>query len=224
MITSILIVSGATVSNGEVSNGYNANLVKYLKAGIFAGFGLVFCACGVYYRKSLKLAKDVLNASSDFIFDTRRAVYISIAICVFLSVLGYVFLCAFMSILSLNEIAQDYFQAEVMYLVWHPTVIPQAIFAVFGFAWIISLILYTNAFIIMLSAATYYYSAGGEKKNKETLYDDNGDKVPEIENEPQAEVAWAVKQVFFSHFGSLAKGTLLVSILKVLKFIFLYPA
>lgn len=86
------------------------------------------------------------------------------------------------------------------------------------------MILYTNSFIIMLSAATYYYSAGGDKKNKETQYDEYGDEVPEFENEPQAEVAWAVKQVFFNHLGSLAKGTLLVSILKVLKFIFLYPA
>jgi hypothetical protein len=166
----------------------------------------------------------VLNASSDFVFDTRRAVYTSICICALISVLGYVFLCAWMSILSLNQIDHDWFQAEVMYFTWNPSAFPQAVFAVFGFVWIISMILYINSFIIMISAATYYYSAGGEKKNKETMYDDDGYEIEEKENEPQAEVLWAVKQAFFNHLGSLAKGTLLVSILKVLKFIFLYPA
>jgi hypothetical protein len=112
-----------------------------------------------------------------------------------------------MSILSLNQIDHDWFKPQMMYLTWNPSVIPQAAFALFGIAWIISMILYINSFIIMMSAATYYFSTGGEHNN-----------------EPQAEVLWAVKQVIFNHLGSLAKGTLLVSILNVLKFLFLYPA
>jgi hypothetical protein len=111
-----------------------------------------------------------------------------------------------------------------MYLTYNPSVIPQVAIAIFGFVWITSMILYANSFIIMISAATYYYSAGGEKKNKEPTHDEEGYEIEEKENEPQAEVLWAVKQLFFNHLGSLAKGTLLVSILKVLKFIFLYPA
>ena len=75
----------------------------------------------------------------------------------------------------------------------------------FGLFWIVSFINSKLSFIAMVSASTYYFNSN---KNKEG----------------EAEVGLGFKFAYLYHIGTLAFGSFIISIISLVRFIFLYAA
>lgn len=78
-----------------------------------------------------------------------------------------------------------------------------ALYMFFGLLWITSFIEYAGNFIIIASAASYYF-------------DSNADE------EGNANVMQGVKWAYINHFGSIAFGSFIIAVIKLIKFMFLY--
>ena len=65
--------------------------------------------------------------------------------------------------------------------------------------------MYTSQFIVQVSAASYYFDSSTEKDGYAT-------------------VGWGFKFAYCNHMGSLAIGSLIIAIIRMLQLIFVYAA
>lgn len=90
---------------GNLSKAYNQNM-QYLLIGMitFGVMALLFACCIVVGYKSLKLAIDVIDASADFLYKTKRIILVPILYFFVTVIVIFVWIGMFISVLSMNKI------------------------------------------------------------------------------------------------------------------------
>lgn len=174
---------------------------------MFTLFAVLFLCCVCCGFKSLKLAIDVIDASADFLAETKRILLVPV-LYFFISVIAFmVWVYAFMNVASMNEIKADQsIIPQMKDVVWKDRkIMAMAAYMIFGLFWIMAWLKYTCNFICMVAASTYYFNSSANK-------------------EGQAEVAIGFKFAHFNNFGSIAFGSCIIAIVQFIRFVFLYVA
>lgn len=149
----------------------------------------------------LKRAINVIDASSDFLADTYRLIFTPLLHSIFQVMWLILWVSAFACVLSLNEIHANPNIPQMKTLTWDENVAYLSLFMVFGGMWIMTLFQYCNQFIIMVSAATYYWN------NQRGV----------AEQKP-ASVCKAWKITYGSHIGSLALGSFIITLIRIIRY------
>jgi hypothetical protein len=132
----------------------------------FAILSCCFLTCVICGFRSLKLAIDVIDASADFLAETKRIIlvpvfYFFVTIIIFMS---WVF--AYLNVASMNEIKADTtIIPQFKDLVWKDKKVTyMALFMLFGLLWLMAWIKYTCNFICMVAASTYYFNSSASSE------------------------------------------------------------
>jgi len=120
-----------------------------------------FLCCVFLGFKSLKLAIDVIDASADFLWETKRLIGVPILFFFITLIFALVWVGALGCVISMNEIkvnekipqakSFDFDSKLNYYSFWY---------MIFGACWIVSWIQYSCQFVVQVSAATYYFNSG----------------------------------------------------------------
>lgn len=163
------------------------------------------CVCCAWSQ--LQNAIDVIDASLDFLNDTKRIIFVPMVHFVFQVILFVVWCCCFACLISTNTITPSSIP-QMKNIEWETSTKWLAFFMIFGLVWVLSLIEYLNNFIIISSATSYYWL--------NERYDD-----PDIPDK-DAEVLKGVKRAYVDHFGSIVFGSFVISIVRIIKYTIVY--
>lgn len=173
----------------------------YLIACIAFGiFGLCFCLCIYCEFQSLELAINVIDASADFIVETKRVIAVPLFHLVLNLFIIIIWLWAFAYVLSLNDIVSVKSVPQGRTIVWKGNYAYMAWYMFFGLLWITSFVEYAGSFIVIVAASTYYFNS-----NKD--------------HEGDAEVWQGFKWAYVNHFGSIAMAAFIIAVIKFIKFV-----
>lgn len=166
-----------------------------------------FACCVICGRQSLKLAIDVIDASADFLFLTKRIVIVPVFFFFVTLIFVFVWIGMLFCVVSMNDFVPSKTIPQYKTITeWKSEFNYWALwYLVFGLFWIVSFIQYKTRFIVQVSAASYYFNSEPTK-------------------EGEAEVSLGFKLAYFSHIGSLAFGSFIIGIIRLAKFIFVYAA
>lgn len=197
---------------------YNATASLYMAGAIGAGlcavlFALFICC---FYR-SIKLAIDVVDASADFIMCTKRILFVPFAYFVFMILLVMIWFVGYMGVVSLNKISAGKYISNIKSIEWAGDNRMYELVMFFGLVWILITINYAQNFVILYSSATYYFNSPVD------VVDDDGKKTGE-HKDGSAEVCEGAKLAHFKHLGGIVFGALIITIIKFLRFFFVYLA
>lgn len=168
---------------------------------------LIFVCCAF---RQLKIAINVIDASADFIKSTKRIILVNIAF--FFGSLLILFLCVggLVGILSMGDVqpntsvipqgksihVQEEMRVKFVY---------SSAFVIFGILWIQAFLNAQLSFVVMVSATSYYF-------------DSNSDR------DGSARVGLGFKYSYRYHFGSLAFGSFVIPLFKVVRVLFIAPS
>lgn len=101
----------------------------------------------------------------------------------------------------------------------------------FGLIWCLIVVNYAKNFVVLFSASTYYFNSpmNDIDADGKLILDSNGNPKPKLNEkgetiDGEAEVLLGVKHAHISHLGSIAFGALIITIIKVIRFLFIYLA
>jgi len=193
--------SGVTDSHNEAG--------AFLAGGIVLGISaLIFLCCICCGFNQLRVAINVVDASADFIRKTKRVILVPVLyfFIQFFVVITWCFCIA--CIWSCGDIIADknseipqrkeviFASSDKKFVYWG------AFFMFFGLLWILAWIQAKTSFITMVAATSFYFNSNKDK-------------------EGDAEVGMGFKFAYMNHAGSLAFGALIVTIIQIVKIIFL---
>jgi hypothetical protein len=168
-----------------------------------------FLCCIVCFRKSLKLAIDVIDASADFVKKTKRIIFVNIFFFLLTIIAILVWMGALACVLSLNKIEASTIIPQGKNIIYEDKKYSyMVLYMIFGIIWIETWLEYTCQFVVMVSAATYYFNSTIEDG------DDGG----------EATVSLGFKFAFMNHMGSLAAGSFIIAVIRFIRLVFLYMA
>lgn len=188
---------------------YNNNVMACWGVVIVFGLlALIFLCAIICGFKHLKLAIDVIDASADFLDETKR-IYI-VPFCFFM--------CAFVSIIiwtvcvigvySEGKISPDPVVPQVKKVEVTDMQKYMLLYLLFAILWLTAWFEYANSFVVMHSAVQYYFMYKNEGK----------DEVGEVG------VMESVKCAFFKHPGSIAIGAFIIALIRFIRIVFVYVA
>jgi hypothetical protein len=112
------------------------------------GFGLmalIFACCIFIGWRSLKLAIDVIDASADFLFKTKRLIMVPIFYFLLTLIIVFLWLGAFICVLSMNKIEASTVIPQMKSVKWTSEMNYYLMwYMVFALIWLVSHIEYTN--------------------------------------------------------------------------------
>lgn len=125
--------------------------------------GAIVIICVWCKRKSLETAIAVIDASADFLIDTKRVILVSVMYFIIAIIATLIWCVSVYAMGSINDIIvvadplsdNGYKKELVKHAAWDGL----AGFEVVGLLWILMLIDHTNKYICMVSAATYYFDS-----------------------------------------------------------------
>jgi len=162
-------------------------------------------ACCIYCKwTALKSAIYVIDASSDFLASTKRIVLVPILFEILTLLAVGLWFASFTTVVSMNEISAHESIPQGKDLVWTPQTKWMAAYMIFGIFWVCAWLDYTSNFIVMVSASSYYFNSNAEKDGS-------------------AEVALGFQYSFFNT-GSLAIGSFIIAVVRIIRFVFFYAA
>lgn len=174
-------------------------------------FTLFICCC----YKSLKLAIDVVDASADFIMCTKRILFVPLFYFLFAIVLTLVWFSGYMGVMSMNKMTASSIVPQFKSIEWSNETLGYCFVMWFGLLWFLIILDYCKNFVVLYGAATYYFNSPVEE------IDEDGNKV---EKDGSAEICDGIKLAHLTHFGSICFGALIITIIKVIRFLFVYLA
>lgn len=152
------------------------------------------------FWKSIKIAIALIDATADFFAATKRIIFVSLVYFVVTIVVFIVWMAGMACITSLNTITVDMTTLQGKDIEWSAKVNWMYLFMLIGLIWIVFFIQDKTGFICMVSASTYYFSSSAEK-------------------EGSASVFTGIKFAYFKHAGSLAFGSMIHTIVFVIRMI-----
>lgn len=165
--------------------------------------------CVICAWNQLQNAINVIDASLDFLNDTKRIIFVPLVhfILQIIVVIGWFF--CFACLMSTNEIKATSIP-QVKTLKWDSSSKWLAAFMIFALIWILSLIEYLNNFIIISSATSYYWL--NERHDDPSIPDKD------------AEVCEGIKRAYINHFGSIVFGAFVIAVVRFIKYTVVYAA
>jgi hypothetical protein len=164
---------------------------------ILALMGLMFLCCVWCNRNSLETAIAVVDASADFFVATKRIVLVSITYFIISMLFVLLWAAGQVCVMSMNTFVKGKGPQDKD-MTWDSNVKWMMFFMCFGLLWLLKFIDDKVKFITMVSAATYYFSSNSEK---------NG----------SAKVCTGFSYAYTKHAGSIAFGSLIMTIITMLR-------
>ena len=135
-------------------------LVAIVGFSLIASIMLCCIVCGY---KSLKLAIDVIDASADFLYKTKRIIVVPIFYFLVTLLIVFLWIGAFICVLSMNKVKASTVIPQMKSITWTSEANYYLMwYMIFALIWLVSHIEYTNQFIIQVSAASYYFDSNAE--------------------------------------------------------------
>jgi hypothetical protein len=185
-------------SSNEDSAQSDYNIVWACLCWIAAFLMFVFICCTC---SALRVAIGVIQASADFITDTKRILVVPVigfVVVISWYTLWIVIACFIYTIGDIEGTDSGGKRVQ-----WDDTTRRVWYYHFFGLFWINSFIDAFFSFVIIVATSTWYFSHGTEV-------------------EGSASVTKGFKWIFRYHFGSLALGSLIIAIVQVIRFCFEY--
>ena len=173
-----------------------------------------FIAAGIYLLvmiccfSSLRIAIAVIETAADYFADTKRIIMVPLLFFVIGIIMFVMWVAGMICVASIGEIAVDSVSTQSKEIEWSSETTWAVWYMVFGFIWIIALLVTMNEFVVIVSAVTWYYS-------DKTIEDDDG--IP-----GDSDVSYGFKWMFRYHFGSLAFGSFILALVWMIRIIFEY--
>lgn len=191
----VAVIGGLLYSSTKHSAAPNG---FYIGAGVAALSLLLFNCLLCCYWSKVQVAIAVIDATADFMVATKRLAFVSMAY-FFVSIIYLVFWSvAAIGVVSMNEITANADGTKTIN--WATPQLAMMGFMIFGVIWLLVFIADKVRFITMSSAAQYYFSS-------------------DRKNEGAASVCSAGYQASFKHAGSIALGSLIHTLVIILKMI-----
>ena len=172
----------------------------------FAIIATLFLCCLICGWRSLKLAIDVIDASADFLYKTKRIILVPILYFLITLLVIFLWLGSFMCVLSMNKVTPSQTIPQMKSITWTSEANYYLMwYMVFSIIWLVSFIEYKAQFIVQVSAASYYFDSHAG-------------------HEGDANVGLGFRFAYFNHMGSLALGSFIIGCIRMVKIIFIYAA
>ena len=172
---------------------------------ITAGIYLLVMIC---YFQSLRVAIAVIETAADFFADTKRILFVPL-LYFFVGILVFcMWIAGLICVASVGNIEADSYESQTKNIEWDSFTTWSVWYMGFGIIWLITFIIACNEFVVIVSAITWYYS-------DKTVPDDDG--IP-----GDSDVSTGFKWTFRYHMGSLAFGSLILSIVWIIRALFEY--
>ena len=196
-------IGGLAYGLSQVGNDADAKKGYYIAIAINAFFLLLFNCLMCCFWSKLQVAIAVIDCTADFMAATKRIALLTIYFFLLSIVVTVIWAFGLVGTISMNEItavrAEDG-NGYVKQISWTGGTTAMLCMMIFGFIWVIAFISDQARFVYMLGASQYYYSSGPE-------------------GEGSASLMGAVSIANTKHSGSLALGSLLHTIVVVLRMI-----
>lgn len=172
---------------------------------VFLIFALIFLLIVCCQYRNISIAVKVIDASADFLAQTKRVVGVSFLFMVITVLVVFIWVTAIMCIYSQGNIKPHDYQIREIGLshdkdlqkkTWYT-----GLFMFFGLIWILNFIKDQEGFIVMVSAVSYYFDS---HKDREGV----------------ADVSLAFKFCYSYHIGSIALGSFVISVVQFVRIIF----
>jgi len=151
------------------------------------------CTC-----RSLRVAIAVIETAADYFADTKRVIFVPILFFFLGIAVFFGWVMAFLGVGSIGELTVDDPLLQTKHVEWDSTTSWLVAFLIFGIIWLITFISSCNEFVIIVSAVTWYFS-------DKTVEDDDG--IP-----GDSDVSYGFWWLFRYHLGSIAFGSLILTI------------
>lgn len=170
---------------------------------LILGFIFLLVVCCQY--RNIAAAINVIDASADFLAQTKRIIGVSFLFMVITVVVVIVWVSAVFCIYSQGRIIPHDYQIreiglshdkELQKKTWYT-----GLFMFFGLIWLVNFIKDQEGFIVMVSAASYYFDSHAER-------------------EGVADVGLAFKFLYSFHIGSIALGSFIISVVQFIRIVF----
>jgi len=177
--------------------------ISWLTAGLY----YVILACNM---RSLRVSIAIIETAADFFADTKRVVLIPLGYFFFGLVMFMLWFWGFICVSSVGTIDYAGIDPDLQFrqITWDDTTYAYVYTMLFGILWIFSFLIAANEFAVIVSASTWYFS-------RKDIPDDDG-----IPGDAQVWKGfwWTVRY----HAGSLAFGSLILTIVWVIRLVFEY--
>lgn len=173
------------------------------KAYLYAAIGLALGGC-LYtlilccFWRQMRIAVALIGATADFFAATKRVVLVSVFYFFVTLVIVLFWLAAAASVSGLNHITASADVPQGKDIAWTPKTQWLLVFMGFGLIWLVSFIQDKTAYISMVAASSYYFSSNKDQTGT-------------------GEVLMGVKYAYLYNAGSLATGSLIHTIVFILK-------
>jgi len=109
----------------------------------------LFLCCLCVGWKSLKLAIDVIDASADFLFKTKRVIFVPFFYFVLTLIIIALWLGAFFCVLSMNDITVSEVVPQMKSIKWTSKANYYLMwYMIFALIWLVSWVEYTSQFVV----------------------------------------------------------------------------
>lgn len=180
-------------------------------AMLFWVLGSLYAICLCCNLKSLQVSIRIIETAADFFADTKRVALVPLFFLVVSIVTLFGFVYGYICVSSIGNITVSNIALQTKSIEHTDNKVVLAQWAlIFGCLWTIAFLLSCNEFVIVVSAATWYFS------NKQ-IPDDDG--IP-----GDAEVYKGFLWIPLYHFGSLAIGSLTITLVWIIRGAFEYAA
>lgn len=153
------------------------------------------------------MAANVIDASADFLRDTKRMVVAPIVHFLMGVVIFILWLTCFACVVSMNDIKASTKIPQLKSLTWTWSNFWLAFLMVFYLFWLLTCVENLSNMVVMITASTYYFN-----NDAETAKDEASQKPAEVCT------GWTV--TYCSHIGTVAVGSLLIAIMRLIKWTF----
>lgn len=198
------MVADADEETNSVSNAF------WWGAIVAWTLSVLYVMCLICYQSSLRTSIRIIETAGDFLADTKRVLAVPLLFFAISIVWFFTWLYGYMCIKSIGTITNVSYQTQLRDIEYGPTVNNMLWIMIFGLFWTMAFLMSCNEFVVVVSAASWYFS-------DKTVEDDDG--IP-----GDAKVWEGFAWIFRYHFGSLAMGSLLISIVWMIRFVFEYVA
>lgn len=175
--------------------------VSWILAALY--YLLIFCSF-----KALRVAIAVIETAADYYADTKRITFVPILFFLVGITVFFGWLLAMMCVGSIGTLKVENYLTQDKSIEWETNTYYLVWFMTFGIVWMVTFLVACNEFIIIVSAVTWYFS-------DKTIEDDDG--IP-----GDSDVRYGFWWAFRYHLGSLAFGSLLLTIVWFIRAIFEY--
>jgi len=143
-------------------------------------------------------------------------------------IIVFVWFGGYLCVMSMNKISPLTFPVlipQMRTVDWTNDTVAYAAIMWFGLIWCLIVIDYSKNFIVLYASSTYYFNSPKSELDAEgkQILDADGDPKPaEPREDGSADVMTGVKLAHFKHLGSICFGALIITIIKVIRFLFVY--